>query len=75
MAKKMRCLDAWIEMAPALLILHNKTSNSPRFETIIEEEFDTEEYDNEAMSRLCVEITASDFFLYCICDLGYIKDV
>ncbi|EXC16222.1 hypothetical protein L484_024394 [Morus notabilis] len=47
MAKKMRCLDAWIEVAPALLIPHNKTSNYPRLETITEEELEAEEYDNE----------------------------
>ena len=77
MAKEMGCLDAWIEMVLALVIPHNKTSNSPQFETIIEEEFEAEEYDNEAMSSLCVKITASDFFLLhlTLFDLGYSKDV
>ncbi|POO01657.1 hypothetical protein TorRG33x02_024340 [Trema orientale] len=59
----MGCLDAWIEVAPALLIPHSKTSNSPQLETIIEEELEAEEYDNESMSSLYVEIIASDFFL------------
>ena len=61
MAKEnMGCLDAWIEVAPALLIPHNKTSNSPRLETIREEELEAEDYDNESMSCFYVDITASD---------------
>ena len=49
MAKEMRCLDAWIEVAPFLLIPHNKTSNSPRLETIKEEDLETEENDNKQL--------------------------
>ncbi|POO01659.1 hypothetical protein TorRG33x02_024360 [Trema orientale] len=29
MAKETVCLDAWLEVIPALLIPHNKASNSP----------------------------------------------
>ena len=47
----MGCLDAWIEVVPALLIPHSKASNCPDLETITEEELDQphEEdlYDNE----------------------------
>ncbi|KAM6568985.1 hypothetical protein CsatB_016970 [Cannabis sativa] len=43
---KMGCLDAWIEVAPALLIPHCKTSNSPQLETITEE-LELEEYEDE----------------------------
>ena len=57
----MGCLDAWIEVAPTLLIPHNKTSSSPRLETIREDqELEAEEFDNESMSSFYVEITASD---------------
>lgn len=39
MAKVARCLmSSWIEVAPTLLISPLKTSNSPRLETITEEE-------------------------------------
>ncbi|GMN39137.1 hypothetical protein TIFTF001_008385 [Ficus carica] len=47
MAKEIKSLDAWIEVAPALLISHHMTSNSPRLETIAEEELEAEENDNE----------------------------
>lgn len=55
MAKEIiRCLDAWImEVAPALLISHNKTSSSPALETITEEEVeaDDQEFDMEYSSN------------------------
>lgn len=47
MAKEIGCLNAWIEVAPALLIPHNKTSKTPQLDTIAEEELEAEEYDNE----------------------------
>ncbi|GMN39136.1 hypothetical protein TIFTF001_008367 [Ficus carica] len=43
MAKEIKSLDAWIEVVPALLIPHHKTSNCPRLETIAEEELEAEE--------------------------------
>ncbi|KAL5742921.1 hypothetical protein ACOSP7_029653 [Xanthoceras sorbifolium] len=42
-AEEIRYLNSWIEVAAALLISPLKTSNSPRLETIPEEE--TEEHD------------------------------
>ncbi|PON69293.1 hypothetical protein PanWU01x14_090160 [Parasponia andersonii] len=42
MAKETVCLDAWLEVAPALLIPHNRASNSPQLDTIIEEELEAE---------------------------------
>ncbi|KAL4605418.1 hypothetical protein ACB092_09G027200 [Castanea dentata] len=38
MAKGVRYLSSWIEVAPALLICPNKLPVSPVLETIIEEE-------------------------------------
>ncbi|KAB2630854.1 hypothetical protein D8674_008373 [Pyrus ussuriensis x Pyrus communis] len=37
MAKRMRNLNAWIEVAPAPVIYPRKISNSPSLETILEE--------------------------------------
>lgn len=48
MAKENRKLDSWIEVAPAPIISPNKTSNSPRLETITEE--GAEDYDYEDAS-------------------------
>lgn len=45
MAKSTRSLSCWIEVAPALLISHLRTSNAPKLETIIE--VATEEYEED----------------------------
>ncbi|OMO72506.1 hypothetical protein CCACVL1_17750 [Corchorus capsularis] len=47
MAKEVRYLSSWIEVAPALLISPLKTSNSPVLETITEEEADEESDDDD----------------------------
>jgi hypothetical protein len=47
MAKEMRNLTSWIEVAPALLIIFmTKVPISPVLETIVEEE--AEEYDDDS---------------------------
>jgi len=47
MAKEMRNLTSWIEVAPALLIISmTKVPISPVLETIVEEE--AEEYDDDS---------------------------
>ncbi|GMP85025.1 hypothetical protein CsSME_00038337 [Camellia sinensis var. sinensis] len=47
MAKAIRDLKYWIEeVAPALLILPTKTSNSPSLETIPEED-DSDDFDQD----------------------------
>ena len=45
MGKEMRNLEAWIEVAPAILVPHIKTSILPALETIAEEELKDEELD------------------------------
>lgn len=45
MAKEIKNLDAWMEVAPAPVIYPRKTSNSPGLETILEES--VEECDDE----------------------------
>ncbi|XVE51647.1 hypothetical protein DITRI_Ditri02bG0058500 [Diplodiscus trichospermus] len=41
MAKDVRCMQNWGEVAPALLISHQKPWSYPRLETIAEEECDS----------------------------------
>jgi hypothetical protein len=49
MAKEMRNLSSWIEVAPALLIISpTKVPISPVLETITEEEEEAEEYDDDS---------------------------
>ncbi|KAF4382186.1 hypothetical protein CsatB_016976 [Cannabis sativa] len=45
MVKERRNLSSWLEVAPALIIYPQKTSNSPGLETIAEE---SEEFDDES---------------------------
>nr|DAD37374.1 TPA_asm: hypothetical protein HUJ06_008015 [Nelumbo nucifera] len=45
MAKEVRSLKSWIEVAPAMVISPRKSSNSPKLETISEEEADEFEKD------------------------------
>ena len=47
MAKEIRDLSSWIEVAPAPIIFPTKPSNTPGLETITEEA--AEEYDDDQL--------------------------
>lgn len=47
MAKQIRNLNSWMEVAPAPIIFPTKPSNSPDLETIAEET--SEEYDDDQL--------------------------
>uniref|UniRef100_A0A2P2PUE0 Uncharacterized protein n=1 Tax=Rhizophora mucronata TaxID=61149 RepID=A0A2P2PUE0_RHIMU len=46
MAKEIKDSSSWIEAAPAPLVSLHKTSNSPRLETITEEEAEDRDEDD-----------------------------
>ncbi|KAL1332029.1 hypothetical protein AAHE18_12G233000 [Arachis hypogaea] len=63
MAKGIRNLSCWMEVAPAPVIFPTKPSNSPRLETIAEEEA-AEGYDRHQNKKLSMSTLQSQEYKY-----------
>ncbi|XWS19880.1 hypothetical protein CRYUN_Cryun31cG0054200 [Craigia yunnanensis] len=63
MAKDVRYMQNWGEVAPALLISHQKPSSYPRLETIAEEECDSVRVPKRVFILLPVLLSFSSYVL------------